>query len=161
QVAVVLLDASEGVTEQDATVLGHLRGAGRGLVLAVNKCDGRSAYEREQVQAMRERKLQACQWAEPVTITAQHGTCLRELFRAIHRAHASATREFGTAEVTRALEIAVQSFPPPSVRGHAPKLRFCHPGGSNPPTFVVHGSRLRALPDSYRRYLENFFRKRF
>ncbi|HLU13111.1 MAG TPA: ribosome biogenesis GTPase Der [Arenimonas sp.] len=161
QVAVVLLDASEGVTEQDATVLGHVLEAGRALVLAVNKWDGRSTYEREQVQAMLERKLQFCEWAERVTISAKHGTGLRELFRAIHRAHASATREFGTAEVTRALEIAVQSFPPPSVRGHAPKLRFCHPGGSNPPTFVVHGSRLRTLPDSYRRYLENFFRKRF
>src|SRR5690606_2158670 len=161
QVAVVLLDASEGITEQDATVLGHVLEAGRALVLAVNKWDGRSTYEREQVQATLARKLQFCEWAERVTISAKHGTGLRELFRAIHRAHASATREFGTAEVTRALEIAVQSFPPPSVRGHAPKLRFCHPGGSNPPTFVVHGSRLRTLPDSYRRYLENFFRKRF
>src|SRR5690606_36332579 len=161
QVAVVLLDASEGVTEQDATVLGHVLEAGRALVLAVNKWDGRSTYEREQVQATLARKLQFCEWAERVTISALHGTGLRELFRAIHRAHASATREFGTAEVTRALEIAVQSFPPPSVRGHAPKLRFCHPGGSNPPTLVVHGSRLRTLPDSYRRYLENFFRKRF
>ncbi|KAA2285971.1 ribosome biogenesis GTPase Der [Arenimonas fontis] len=161
QVAVVLLDASEGITEQDATVLGHVLEAGRALVLAVNKWDGRTSYEREQVQTMLERKLQFCEWAERVTISAKHGTGLRELFRAIHRAHASATREFGTAEVTRALEIAVQAFPPPNVRGHAPKLRFCHPGGSNPPTFVVHGSRLRTLPDSYRRYLENFFRKRF
>ena len=86
---------------------------------------------------------------------------MRELFAAIHRAHASATRKFGTAEVTKALEVAVETFPPPVVRGHPAKLRFAHPGGENPPLFVVHGTRLKSLPDSYRRYLENFFRKRF
>src|SRR5690606_37543688 len=68
---------------------------------------------------------------------------------------------FSTADVTRAVEVAVESNPPPVVRGHAAKLRFAHPGGESPPTFIVHGTRLRTLPDSYRRYLENFFRKRF
>src|SRR5690606_39014044 len=93
--------------------------------------------------------------------SAMHGSGLRELFRAIHRAHASATRKFGTAEVTRALEIACEASPPPVVRGRAAKLRFAHPGGESPPTFVVHGNRLGTLSESYRRYLENFFRKRF
>jgi GTP-binding protein len=79
----------------------------------------------------------------------------------VHRAHASATREFGTSEVTRALEIAYETNPPPVVRGHVAKLRFAHPGGENPPTFIVHGTRLKTLSESYRRYLENFFRKRF
>lgn len=161
QVAVVMLDATEGVTEQDATVLGHVLEAGRALVLAINKWDGQSTYQREQVQAMLDRKLSFCAWAERITISAKHGTGMRELFKAIHRAHASATREFGTSEVTKALEIAYQAFPPPVVRGHVAKMKFAHPGGSNPPTFVVHGSRLRTLPDSYQRYLENFFRKRF
>ena len=100
-------------------------------------------------------------WAEAVRISALHGSGLRELFNAVHRAHASATRQFGTSEVTRALEVAYEANPPPVVRGHVAKLRFAHPGGENPPTFVVHGSRLRTLSDSYRRYLENFFRKRF
>src|SRR3546814_16155548 len=77
------------------------------------------------------------------------------------RAHASATREFSTSDVTRALEVAVEAHPPPVQRGHAAKLRFAHPGGENPPTFVVHGNRLKTLPEGYRRYLENFFRKRF
>ncbi len=86
---------------------------------------------------------------------------MRELFRAIHRAHASATREFTTSEINKALEVAYESNPPPSIRGHVSKLRYVHPGGSNPPTFVVHGTRLRVLPESYKRYLENFFRKRF
>lgn len=161
QVAVVLLDAGEGVTEQDATVLGHVLDAGKGLVIAVNKWDGQSTYQRAQTEGMLVRKLSFCEWAQRITISAKHGTGMRELFRAINKAHASATHVFSTAEVTKALEIAVQAAPPPVVRGHAPKLRFAHPGGENPPTIVVHGNRLKTLSDSYRRYLENFFRKRF
>jgi len=161
QVAVIMVDASEGVTEQDASVLGAVLDSGRALVVAVNKWDGLTTYQREQVEALLSRKLAFVQWAEAVRISAKHGSGLRELFRAIHRAHASATRQFGTAEVTKALEIAYEANPPPVVRGHVAKLRFAHPGGENPPTFVVHGTRLRTLSDTYRRYLENFFRKRF
>jgi len=161
QVAVVMLDAGEGVTEQDATVLGHVLEAGRALVIAVNKWDGQSQYQRDQTRSLLDRKLSFCPWAEQVTISAKHGTGLRELFAAIHRAHASAMRKFSTAEVTKALEVAVETFPPPVVRGHPAKLRFAHPGGENPPLFVVHGTRLKGMPESYRRYLENFFRKRF
>ncbi len=161
QVAVILLDASEGVTEQDASVLGAVLDAGRALVIAINKWDGLSAYQREQNEALLSRKLSFVNWAEAVRISALHGSGLRELFKAVHRAHASATREFGTSEVTRALEAAYEANPPPTVRGHVAKLRFAHPGGDNPPTFVVHGTRLRTLSETYRRYLENFFRKRF
>lgn len=161
QVAVVLLDASEGVTDQDASVLGAVLDAGRALVIAANKWDGLSDYQRQQTEALLTRRLGFVDWAEAVRISALHGSGLRELFAAIHRAHASATRSFSTSEVTRAIEIAYQSNPPPAVRGHAPKLRFAHPGGENPPTFIVHGNRLRNLSPSYRRYLENFFRKRF
>ncbi len=161
QVAVILLDAGEGVTEQDASVLGAVLDAGRALVVAVNKWDGQSDYQRRQTEALLGRKLAFVDWAEAVRISALHGSGLRELFRAVHRAHASATRKFGTSEVTRSLETAIEAHPPPVVRGHAPKLRFAHPGGENPPTFVVHGNRLSSLPESYRRYLENFFRKRF
>ena len=161
QVAVLMLDASEGVTDQDATVLGAVLDAGKALVIALNKWDGRSDYEREQAETMLSLKFPFVPWAEAVRISAVHGTGMRELFGAIHRAHASATKEFTTAEVNKALEVAVQSNPPPSVRGHVSKLRYVHPGGSNPPTFIVHGTRLKELPDSYKRYLENFFRKRF
>ncbi len=161
QVAVVMLDAGEGVTDQDASVLGYALDAGRALVVAVNKWDGQTDYQRQQAEALLVRKLSFVEWAEKVRISAKHGSGLRELFAAIHRAHASATHEFGTSEVTKAMEIAYESNPPPVVRGHVPKLRFCHPAGTNPPTFVVHGTRLRTLSDSYKRYLENFFRKRF
>jgi GTP-binding protein len=161
QVAVIMLDAGEGVTDQDATVLGAVLDAGRALVIAINKWDGQSEYARQQAESLLARKLGFVDWAESVRISALHGSGLRELFKAIHRAHASATKQFSTAEVTKALEIAYETNPPPVVRGHVAKLRFAHPGGANPPTFIVHGNRLRTLSDTYRRYLENFFRKRF
>jgi GTP-binding protein len=161
EVAVVMLDAGEGVTEQDATVLGHVLEAGRALVVAVNKWDGQSNYQREQTRQLLDRKLSFCTWAEHVTISAKHGTGMAELFKAIGRAHKSATREFGTSETNKALEVALESFPPPVQAGHAAKMRYAHPGGTNPPTFIIHGTRLKKLPDSYKRYLENFFRKRF
>ena len=161
QVAVVMLDANQIVTDQDASILGEVLSAGRALVVAVNKWDGLSTYQRSQVESSLVRKLVFAEWAERIFISALHGSGLRELFAAIRRAHTSATRKFTTAEVTRALETAYETFPPPVVRGHVPKLRYAHPGGENPPTFIVHGSRIKTLPDSYKRYLENFFRKRF
>jgi GTP-binding protein len=161
QVAVLLLDATEGVTDQDASVLGAILDAGRALVVAINKWDGLTTYQREQAEALLSRKLSFVEWAEAVRISAKHGSGLRELFRAVHRAHASATKELVTSEVNKALEIAYETNPPPSIRGHVSKLRFVHPGGTNPPTFIVHGTRLKVLPESYKRYLENFFRKRF
>jgi len=161
QVAVLMLDASEGVTDQDASVLGAVLDAGRALVIAINKWDGLTDYQREQAETLVSLKLGFVPWAEVVRISAKHGSGLRELFRAVHRAHASATHEFSTSEVNKALEIAYETNPPPSIRGHVSKLRYVHPGGTNPPTFIVHGTRLKELPDSYKRYLENFFRKRF
>jgi GTP-binding protein len=161
QVAVLLLDATEGVTDQDANVLGAILDAGRALVVAVNKWDGLTEYQRQQAESLLVRKLNFVEWAENVRISAKHGSGMRELFKAVHRAHASATKVFSTSEVNTALEIAYETNPPPSIRGHVSKLRYVHPGGENPPTFIVHGTRLKVLPESYKRYLENFFRKRF
>jgi GTP-binding protein len=160
-VAVLMLDAHEGVSEQDATLIGHVLNEGRALVLAANKWDGLSTYEREQCKTSLARKLDFVAFARSVTISALHGSGIAELMRAINRAHASATREFGSAELTRALEKAYEGHQPPLVRGHAPKLRFAHPGGTNPPCVVIHGSRTKNIAESYKRYLENFFRKRF
>ena len=161
QVAVLMLDATEGVTDQDATVLGAVLDAGRALVIAINKWDGRSDYERQQAESLVSRKLSFVEWAENVRISALHGSGLRELFRAIHRAHASATKVFSTSYVTRAVEAAYAANPPPVVRGHVAKMRFAHPGAESPPTFIIHGNRLKTLSPTYHRYLENFFRKRF
>jgi GTP-binding protein len=160
-VAVVLLDAHEGVSEQDATLIGHVLDEGRALIIAVNKWDGLGKYEREQCKSSLSRKLDFVAFARQVTISALHGSGIAELMKAVNRAHASATREFSTSELTRAVEAAYTGYQPPLVRGHAPRLRFAHPGGSNPPTIVIHGSRTKHIADGYRRYLENFFRKRF
>ena len=160
-VAVLMLDAKEGVSEQDATLIGHVLQEGRALVLAANKWDGLSTYDREQCKTSLARKLDFVAFARSVTISALHGSGIAELMKAIDRAHASATREFGTAELTRALEKAYEGHQPPLVRGHAPKLRFAHPGGTNPPAVVIHGTRTKNIAESYKRYLENFFRKRF
>jgi GTP-binding protein len=142
-------------------VIGQVLDAGRALVIVANKWDGLEQYDRERCKAGLERKLDFVVWAKTVFLSAQHGSGLRELMRAIDRAGAAAARELGTADLTRALEKAVAAHQPPLVRGHSPKLRFAHPGGDHPPTIVIHGSRTKNIADSYRRYLENFFRKHY
>lgn len=161
QVVIVLLDASEGVSDQDLSLIGQVLDAGRALVIAANKWDGLSTYDRERVRDGLSRKLDFVAWAKQVFISAKHGSGLRELMRSVDRAHSSAKRELGTSDLTRTLEKALASHQPPLVRGHSPKLKFAHPGGHNPPTVVIHGSRTKHIADSYRRYLENFFRKRY
>jgi GTP-binding protein len=90
-----------------------------------------------------------------------HGTGIGELMKRVNRVHAAANARLTASDLTRALEAAYAAYQPPLVRGHAPKLRYAHPGGTNPPTIVIHGSRTKNLAESYRRYLENFFRKRY
>jgi GTP-binding protein len=160
-VAVLMIDAQEGVTDQDASVLGLALQAGRALVVAVNKWDGLSQYQRERCESELARRLDFVPWAERVFISAKHGSNLADLMHSVDRAARSAAANFGASEVTKALEIAVESNHPPMVSGRTAKLRYAHFGGSFPPRIVVHGSRLDSLPASYVRYLENFFRKRF
>ena len=161
QVVVVMIDARENLADQDLTLIGHALEEGRALVIAVNKWDGMDAYQREQCERALDRRLQFVEWSKRVFISALHGSGLRELMRAVVRAHAAATKELGSSELTKTLERAYEGYQPPLVRGHAPKLRFAHPGGSNPPTIVIHGSRTKHIAPAYRRYLENFFRQRF
>ncbi len=116
--------------------------------------------QRVQCQRALERRPQCVDWAKTVFISALHGSGLRELMKAVVNAHRAATKELGSSELTKALELAYESYQPPLVRGHAPKLRFAHPGGTNPPSIVIHGSRTKHIAPAYRRYLENFFRKR-
>ncbi|HJT99004.1 MAG TPA: ribosome biogenesis GTPase Der [Rhodanobacteraceae bacterium] len=160
-VTILVLDANEGVADQDATLIGHVLESNRALVVAVNKWDGLDAYTRERAKASLSRKLDFVPWARQVFISAKHGTGVGDLMKAVDRAYASASRKFTSSELNRALEAAYAAYQPPLVRGHAPKLRYAHPGGTNPPTIVIHGSRTKHLHESYRRYLENFFRKRF
>ncbi len=160
-VVIILLDANEGVTDQDSGLIGHALEAGRALVIAVNKWDGLKTYDREQCMRSLQRKLVFVEWAPQVTISALHGSGIGELMKRVNRVHAAANKQLTASDLTRALEAAYAAYQPPLVRGHAPKLRYAHPGGSNPPTIIIHGSRTKHLAESYRRYLENFFRKRY
>ena len=160
-VTVLMLDAREGVADQDSTLIGHVLESNRALVIAVNKWDGLDTYTREQCKDSLSRKLEFVPWARQVFISAKHGTGIGDLIKAVDRAYASANKEFTSSELNRGLEAAYTGYQPPLVRGHAPKLRFAHPGGTNPPTVVIHGSRTKHIADGYRRYLENFFRKRY
>jgi GTP-binding protein len=160
-VTILVLDANEGVADQDATLIGHVLESNRALVIAVNKWDGLDAYTKERAKASLSRKLDFVPWARQVFISARHGTGVGDLMKAVDRAYASANKKLTSSELNRALEAAYTGYQPPLVRGHAPKLRYAHPGGTNPPTVVIHGSRTKHIADGYRRYLENFFRKRY
>lgn len=160
-VTVLMLDAREGVADQDTALIGHVLESGRALVVAVNKWDGLDKYQREQCVASLGRKLEFVPWARQVFISALHGSGIAELMKAVNRAHASATHVFTSSELTRAVEAAYAAYQPPLARGHTPKLKYAHPGGSNPPTIVIHGSRTKHIAEGYRRYLENFLRKRY
>ena len=161
EVAVLLLDAGEGITDQDLSLIGHVLAAGRALVIAANKWDGMDSYARTQCKSGLERRLDFVPWAQVVFISGLHGSGLRELMRAVRRAHASTTTDLVASSLTRTLEQAVSAYQPPLVRGHMPKLRFAHPGGNAPPSIIIHGSRTAHLAPAYRKYLENFFRRRY
>ncbi|MBK8283972.1 MAG: ribosome biogenesis GTPase Der [Ahniella sp.] len=160
-VAILMLDAQEGVTDQDASVLGYALDAGRALVIALNKWDGLSTYQRERSQSEMLRRLDFVPWAERITISAKHGSGLGELMDAAMAAYQSANADIASSEMTRALEAAIAAYQPPLVGGKAPKMRYAHLGGNKPPRIIIHGSRLEGVAASYVRYLENFFRKRY
>ncbi len=161
QVVVMMIDARENVSDQDLTLIGHALEEGRALVIAINKWDDLSSYQREQCQSALERRLGFVNWARRVFISALHGSGLRELMRAVVRAYAASRQTLSSSSLTRTLEIAYENYQPPLVHGHAPKLRFAHPGGHHPPTVVIYGSRTRHIAPAYRRYLEHFFRERY
>ena len=158
-VVLLLLDAHEGVTAQDASLAGLILESGKGLVVLVNKWDGLHSEQRDRVKTDLDFKLSFLDFAETRFISALHGTGVGELFSIVQRVHAAATRHFPTAELNRALEAAVQQHQPPLVRGRRIKLRYAHQGGSNPPLIIIHGNQTDHVPDAYRRYLENTFRR--
>jgi len=161
QVVVVMIDARENLADQDLTLIGYAMDEGRALVIAINKWDGLDQYQRDECMRALDRRLVFVDWAKQVHISALHGSGLRELMRSVVRAHASATKVLVSSDLTKTLEKAYEGYQPPLVHGHSPKLRFAHPGGNNPPTIVIHGTRTKHIAPAYQRYLENFFRKRY
>ncbi len=161
QVVIAVLDAHEGVTEQDVSLLGLVLERGRALVVVTNKWDGMSAEDRKHVRDELDRRLPFLDFAERMTISALHGTAVGDLLPAVERAYKAAMRDMSTTELTRELEAAVTAHPPPLVRGRRIRLRYAHQGGRNPPVIVIHGNQTERLPEAYRRYLVNRFRKAF
>ena len=161
QVVIAVIDAHEGVTEQDVSLLGLIMERGRALVVVTNKWDGMTADDRKHVRDELDRRLPFLDFAERMTISALHGTAVGDLLPAVERAYRAATRDLSTTELTRELEAAVTAHPPPLVRGRRIRLRYAHQGGRNPPVIVIHGNQTEKLPDAYRRYLINRFRKAF
>ena len=161
QVVVSVLDAHEGVTEQDVSLLGLVLERGRALVVVTNKWDGLTAHERKHVRDELDRRLPFLDFAERMTISALHGTAVGDLLPAVERAYAAATRDMSTTDLTRELESAVTTHPPPLVGGRRIRLRYAHQGGRNPPVIVIHGNQTERVPEAYRRYLINRFRKAF
>lgn len=158
-VVILLLDAQQGIGEQDATLAGHIVESGRALVVAVNKWDGLTGEQRGHIKDAIERKLGFLDFATTHMISALHGSGVGLLLADADRAFANATRDLPTPVLTRLLESAVQAHQPPLVRGHRIKLRYAHQGGRNPPIIVIHGNQTEELPETYRRYLINRFRK--
>lgn len=158
-VVILVLDAREGIVDQDLHLLGQCINAGRGLVVALNKWDGIERDEKDWIRGELQRRLQFIDYADIHFISALHGTGVGHLYDSVHQAHQSATKSLGTNRLTRILEDAVASHPPPVVNGGRIKLRYAHAGGQNPPRIIIHGSRTDLLPGSYQRYLEKIFRR--
>ena len=160
-VVVLLLDAQQEVTEQDAHLAGYILDAGRALVVGVNKWDGLAADHREDVKREFGRKLGFLAFAHHHYISAKEGRGVGELLQSVDAAYGAAMARLPTPRLTRTLQQAVERQQPPRAGMGRPKLRYAHQGGQNPPLVIIHGSALAHIPDSYRRYLEHFFSDAF
>jgi GTP-binding protein len=160
-VAVLTLDAAEGITEQDAHVAGYILERGRAVVIAVNKWDAAGKEERARMKSELQWKLGFLGFAEVHTISAKEGKGLGPLMRSVDAAYGAAMARLSTPKLTRAMIAAVERQAPPKSGLVRPKLRYAHQGGVNPPRIIVHGNALDRVPDSYKRYLEGFFRDKF
>ncbi|MGY0203806.1 ribosome biogenesis GTPase Der [Acinetobacter soli] len=158
-VVVVVVDAREGIVEQDLHLIGYALEAGRAMVIAINKWDNMTEYDRKQCKLDVERRFDFIPWAKIHLISALHGTGVGELYPSIHRAYESANLKVSPSKLTQILNDATEAHQPPMVSGRRIKMRYAHMGGQNPPTIVIHGNKVDKTPADYRRYLENVFRK--
>lgn len=158
-VVIMLLDAHESITDQDAHLLGLILDAGRSLVVAINKWDGLDDYQRDQIKVKLEVKLPFLDFADKHFISALHGTGVGHLYKSVHEAYDSAMLDVSTSRMTRILQTAVDAHQLPVVASRRIKLRYAHQGGSNPFTVIIHGNQTKRIPGSYKRYLMNYFRE--
>ena len=160
-VVLLLLDATQGVSDQDAHIAGYVLESGRAVVVAVNKWDATDDYQRQTLQRSIESRLAFLKYAPVLNISAIRRTGLSAVWKAILQAHASATVKMPTPVLTRLLQDAVEHHAPPREGRFRPKMRYAHQGGMNPPVVVIHGNSLDNIKDSYKRYLESRFREHF
>lgn len=160
-VVVLVIDARSGVAEHDAHIAEYALDSGRALVVAVNKWDGMSAYDRSHLDQQLDMKLRFLHWAKFVHISALKHNGLNHLMKAVQEAYQAAIAKLPTPKLTRALIEAVERQQPPRAGKVRPKMRYAHQGGTNPPVIVIHGNSLQQIGDSYRRYLESWFRDKF
>ena len=160
-VVLLLLDATQGVTDQDAHIAGYILESGRAVAVAVNKWDAVDAYQRETLQRSIEQRLAFLKFAPVLHISAIKRQGLGPVWKAIADAHASATRKMSTPVLTRLLQEAVEHQAPKRAGAFRPKLRYAHQGGMNPPLIVIHGNSLDHISDTYKRFLEGRFREHF
>ena len=158
-VVVIVFDAREGIVEQDLHMLGFALESGRAVVLAINKWDNMTEYDRGLVKAAIQRRLDFVPYVKIHLISALHGTGVGDLYPSIHRAFESAMIKVPTNRLTQILQDAVEGHQPPLVHGRRIKLRYAHMGGQNPPIIVIHGNQTESVSKDYKRYLENIFRK--
>ncbi|MGL6261181.1 ribosome biogenesis GTPase Der [Vibrio sp. WXL103] len=158
-VVLLVIDARENISDQDLSLLGFALNAGRSIVIAVNKWDGLDMDVKEHVKKELDRRLGFVDFARIHFISALHGTGVGHLFESVQEAYKSATTRVGTSVLTRIMKMATDDHQPPMVRGRRVKLKYAHAGGYNPPIVVIHGNLVNELPDSYKRYLMNYYRK--
>ncbi|MBQ4813704.1 ribosome biogenesis GTPase Der [Pseudoalteromonas luteoviolacea] len=158
-VILLVVDAREGISDQDLSLLGFALNSGRSLVIAVNKWDGLDNYVKERIKSELDRRLGFIDFARLHFISALHGTGVGHLFESVDEAYESATKRVSTAMLRRIMDMAQADHQPPLVRGRRVKLKYAHAGGYNPPRIVIHGNQVHDLPDSYKRYLMNYYRK--
>ena len=160
-VAVLVLDAASEIAEQDAHIAGYILDRGRALVIAINKWDDLDAYQRERIRREMTRKLHFLDWASMHEISALQGRGLGALMKSVVSAQRAAFAKLSTPRLTRALQAAVTRQEPARAGFSRPKMRYAHQGGTNPPLILIHGNALSRVQESYRRYLEGWFRKEF
>ncbi|MGZ8217621.1 ribosome biogenesis GTPase Der [Methylomagnum sp.] len=158
-VVIYLIDAREGITDQDANLLGMVLEIGRGLIIAVNKWDGLSPELKDEVKQQIDLRLSFVDFAEKYFISALHGTNVGHLYEAVHEVYAASMLDMSTPRLTRILQDALAAHQPPLVRGRRIKLKYAHQGGQNPPIIIIHGNQTDDVPGSYKRYLINVFRE--
>ncbi len=159
-VIIFMVDVTEGIADQDSTLLEIVLREGRALVLALNKTDAASHDDHHALKYALDTRYQYLEYVEKIKISAHKGVGLKKLMQSVVSANRSAAVDLSTSEANQLLSYAIENNPPPMVRGRRIKLRYVHQGGSHPPTFVLYGTQTSQLPKSYVRYLENFFREK-